>query len=51
MDHVVVLVGYGSENGKDFWIVRNSWGPHWGEEGYIRIKRASVPSCGVDNTP
>lgn len=55
IDHVVVLVGYGTDedSGLDYWLIRNSWSPSWGEQGFIRLKRESVQDtiCGVDNTP
>lgn len=53
INHAVVLDGYGEENGTKFWLVRNSWGPLWGENGYIRIKRYDVGEepCGWDLHP
>ncbi len=47
LDHGVVVVGYGTENGIDYWKVRNSWGSTWGEAGYIRILKSDDDLCGV----
>jgi len=44
--HAVKLVGYGVENGVNYWIIANSWGPAWGESGFFRIKHGQV---GIDN--
>jgi len=48
LDHGVAVVGYGTD-GKDYWIIRNSWGEDWGESGYMRIKKGSN-TCGVANS-
>ncbi|KAL3739732.1 hypothetical protein ACJRO7_021063 [Eucalyptus globulus] len=48
LDHAVVVVGYGtSEEGTDFWKIRNSWGERWGERGYMRIQRGRGSSEGI----
>jgi hypothetical protein len=48
IDHYVLVVGYGTDtSGTDFWIVQNSWGADWGENGYARIKRGPGNVCGL----
>lgn len=44
--HAVKLIGWGQENGIDYWIIANSWGTRWGENGYFRMK---MGDCGIDD--
>merc|ERR1712203_652481 len=46
MNHAVTVVGYGTENGKPYWVVKNSWGANWGDGGYIKIARGNS-ECGI----
>jgi cathepsin C len=47
-NHAVVIVGWGEENNKKYWIVKNTWGPTWGENGYFRIVRGSN-DCAIES--
>lgn len=47
IDHAVVAVGYA----KDYWLIRNSWGANWGEDGYIRLTRKNDAVTYIDTNP
>merc|ERR1712146_70382 len=44
--HAVLIVGYGTENGVDYWRVKNSWNDQWGDNGFFKIKQGD---CGIDD--
>ena len=46
-NHAVLAVGYGNENGRDYWLVKNSWGTNWGENGFVKI---AMGTCAIETS-
>lgn len=55
LNHAALLVGYGTTyRGEHYWVLKNSWGPFWGERGYMRLKRGvglGQGLCGIAKAP
>ena len=54
LDHALVAVGYGTTaEGQDFWVLKNSWGAHWGERGFMYVPRntGGKGACGLAAAP
>ena len=50
MDHAILVVGYGQAEGTDYWLIKNSWGTSFGEDGYIRVEKGK-DLCKVASQP
>ena len=46
--HAIKIIGYGTENGQDYWLCANSWNDSWGDNGYFKILKG-VNECGIES--
>ena len=53
INHALLVVGYGRDanTSLDYWLLKNSWGAHWGESGYMRLARNKNNMCGIASMP
>ena len=55
IDHGVLVIGYGTEKGEHYWLVKNSWGSGWGDNGYVKILKNEEDTgagiCGIASQP
>ena len=53
LDHAVLAVGWGTENGQEYWLIKNSWNTTWGDNGFIKlaITGHDAGTCGVQSEP
>jgi len=47
LEHAIAVTGWGTDAGKDYWVVRNSWGTHWGEQGWFRLSAQTGHDLGI----
>ena len=51
-DHATLVVGFGTDGGQDYWLMKNSWGTGWGEAGYMRLAIVDgVGICAIQSSP
>ena len=50
LNHAVLVVGYGNDKyGRNYWLIKNSYGQWWGENGYMRLSRDGRNACGISS--